>query len=155
MDETDRRFTAFTKEDNRKFQVLQNKVLRLKTGLGRDVSTAELTKASGDLSIQQLTAYHTIMTVFKTLKNEKPNYIYEKFQVCYPNFLHGVFPQRHKNKILLEKNYAKSISRGGFIYRGTQLYNNLPASLRKETKISIFKKELKKWIKSEINVKPL
>ena len=126
---------AFTKEDNRKLQVLQNKVLRLKTGLGRDVSTAELTKASGDLSIQQLTAYHTIMTVFKMrsqtifMKNSK--YV---TPMSYMVSFHSDI------RILLEKNYTKSISRGGFIYRGTQLYNNLPASLRKETKISLFKK---------------
>ena len=67
MDETERRFLAFTKEDNRRLQVLQNKILRLKTGLGRDTPTKELLKRSGDLSIHQLIAYHTIMMVFKTM----------------------------------------------------------------------------------------
>ena len=42
MDETDRRFLAFSKEDNRRLQVVQNKVLRLKTGLGKETSTTIL-----------------------------------------------------------------------------------------------------------------
>ena len=42
MDDNNRRFTAFTKEDNRRLQVLQNKVLRLKTGQRRDCPNAQL-----------------------------------------------------------------------------------------------------------------
>ena len=46
-DETNRRYTAFTKEDNRKLQTLQNQVLRLKTGLSRYTPTPTLLSASG------------------------------------------------------------------------------------------------------------
>ena len=94
------------------------------------------------------------MTVFKSLTNAKPKHIYEKCQIRQPNIFNGVFPQRQKNKIMLDKNYKRSISRGGFIYRGTQLFNSLPLNLRSEKKISVFKKELKKWIRDEIKVKP-
>ena len=47
-----------------------------------------------------------------------------------------------------------TLSREGFVYRGSKLYNLIPESLRKEMKISIFKKEAKNWIKVHIPVKP-
>ena len=59
-DDTSRRYTAFTKEDNRKLQTLQNHVLRLKTNLPRLTPTTTLLSVSGDLSVQQLTAFHTL-----------------------------------------------------------------------------------------------
>ena len=73
-DETERRYSGFTREDLRKLQVIQNKVCRLKTGLGYDVSTKSLLHASDDLSIQQLTAYHTLVTVQKIKCSQKPEY---------------------------------------------------------------------------------
>ena len=66
MDETKRKFSALTKEDARKLQVLQNKVLRLKSGnFDLNVPTSVLLEATGDLSVQQLGAFHTTLTVFK------------------------------------------------------------------------------------------
>ena len=62
MDEENRRFAAFTRGDNRKSQTLQNKVMRLKKGLPFSTSTLQLTQATGDLSVQQLTAYSTLVT---------------------------------------------------------------------------------------------
>ena len=80
MDETDKRFAAFSKEDNRGLQMLQNKRIRKIKGLGRDVSTKDILKTSNDLFIQQLIAYHTIMTIFKCINYKKPGYIYQKFK---------------------------------------------------------------------------
>ena len=76
MDENTRNFSAFTLQDCRKLQVLQNKVLRLKTGLDYDTPTSTLVSESNDLSVHQLIAYQTILTVHKTLRNKKPTYIY-------------------------------------------------------------------------------
>ena len=75
LDDENRRFSAFTKEDNRRLQVLQNKVMRMKTNLPRDTPTVDLVKAAGDLSVQQLTAYHTVMTLYRSVTSGKPKYI--------------------------------------------------------------------------------
>ena len=55
MDDSTRRFQAFTKEDCRKLQVLQNKVLRMKTNnYEKNAPTNGLLEATGDLSVHQL-----------------------------------------------------------------------------------------------------
>ena len=63
LDMNNRRSVAFTKDDNRKLQVLQNKVLQLKTDLARDTPTTHLLGWTGDMSVHQLTAYHTLNMV--------------------------------------------------------------------------------------------
>ena len=78
LDESCRKSPPFTKEDNRKLQVLQNKVLRLKTGLPFDTATNDLLKEAGDLSIQQLTAYTSLVTAQKSLIKQEPVYLAKK-----------------------------------------------------------------------------
>ena len=151
MDETDRRFSAFMKDDSRRPQILQNKLVRLKTGLGWHTPTKQLLEASGDLSVQQLVAYHTVMTVFKVLNSDKPAYICSKLELRRPQN-DEVFPQRQKNTITV-KNCRLSLSRGGFIYRGSKLFNSLPLNMRIEPKISSFRSKLKKWVRENVNIK--
>ena len=62
-DEANRRSPSFTKEDNQKLQVLQNKILRLKSGLPPGTTTEALLHATNDLSVQQLTAFSSLLTV--------------------------------------------------------------------------------------------
>lgn len=69
------RTKAFTKEDNNKLLVIMNKVLRSLTGLPKDTPVSLLLQESGYLSVQQLTAYHTLSTLFKVMKNKEPVYI--------------------------------------------------------------------------------
>ena len=54
--DSERRYVSFTKEDNRKLQVLQNTVMRLQTGLPMLTPTATLLDKANSLSIQQLIA---------------------------------------------------------------------------------------------------
>ena len=76
MDDTERRFSAFTKEDARK---LQNKTLRLKSrNYELNVPTQALLNSTGDLSIQQLGAFHTALTFFKIVQNGQPKYLADK-----------------------------------------------------------------------------
>ena len=77
-DEVNRRFSSFTKEDNRKLQTLQNKVLRLITGLPRLTPTEILLRKAGDLFVQQLTALSTLTSMQKIMHNGKPMYLANK-----------------------------------------------------------------------------
>ena len=85
MDDEVRRYHSFTKEDSRKLQVLQNQALRLQTGLGWEAPTSQLVSEGKVMSVQQLTAYHTLMTVFKAVRLKKPSYLAEKFRLRRPN----------------------------------------------------------------------
>ena len=102
MDEENRRTPAFNKEDNRRLQVIENKIMRMKTGLGRDTPTVDLVKAAGDLSVHQLTAFTTIMTVFRVLTTGKPKYLSDKMKLRRPGGDDGAaFPLRHQFTITI------------------------------------------------------
>ena len=143
VDESCRRSIAFTKEDNRKLQVLQNKILRLKTGLPYDTSTKDLIEASGDLSIQQLTAYTSLVLAQKTIHNQEPAYLAAKLQRN----------PRHPERVMLP-NYKLSVSREGFVYRSSALINSLPVDLQVDMPPNKFKQLVKIWVSENVPVKP-
>ena len=154
MDEENRRTPAFNKEDNRRLQVLENKIMRMKTGLGKDTPTVDLVKAAGDLSVHQHTAFATIMLVFRVITTGKPKYLSDKMKLRRPGGDDGAaFPLRHQFTITIERRDI-AVSRGGFVYRGTALFNSLPLELRQETRLQTFKKKVKKWVAETIMVKP-
>ena len=79
MDDTERKFSAFTKEDIRRLQVLQNRVLRIKCqNYNLNTPTADLVKSCGDLSVHQLGVFHTLLQVFKIINSGQPVYLAEK-----------------------------------------------------------------------------
>ena len=152
MDDIDRRYTALTKEDLRKLQVLQNRVLRLKCrNFDMNTPTAELLRACGDLSVHQLGAFHTILQVFKTIHSGQPNYLAERLTLRRPEEGY-IFPQRHVNTIQVRGNL--SVSRSGFLFRGAQLWNSLPPGIRTITEFRRFRCELRSWVSSTVTVKP-
>ena len=150
-DETNRRYTNFTKEDCRKLQVLQNKMLKLRLGRRYDFPTNDLLKITGELSVHQLIAYHTLLQVNKTLISKKPAYIYEKLQLRTPE-VNSIFPQRQSHTIQI--NRRLNISRSSFIYRGANLFSQLPMDLRMCQNENHFKKKVKAWVKGNIAIKP-
>ena len=149
------RFSCFTKEDNRKLQVLQNQVTRLLiagAGYNRDqkkysMSTEELLEKSGDLSVHQLGAFHTLTMTKKILKYQKPSYLAEKLTAA-PD------TGTRSGTILHQENASLGILKEGFISRASKLFNQLPLNIKSEDKIEKFKKLTKQWIKVMIPVKP-
>ena len=145
MDDTSRRYTSFTKEDCRRLQVFQNKILRMiVVGSDRHTPTRELLEKSKELSIHQLAAFHTLQTVFKVVTNEKPTYLFKRLEFRKPRVDGSVFPSRIVNTI--QVNYKLSLSRSGFVFRGSKLWNLLPLELRSEKCPNIFKRKSKSWI---------
>ena len=143
FDESRRRSPAFTKEDNRKLQVIQNKILRLKTGLPFDTPTNDLLKEAGDMSIQQLTAYSSLVAAQKSMYNQEPAYLSDKFQRSPRN-----------DKQLVPPKYRLSISRNVFFYRTSLLFNSLPENLQILMNPKEFQRQVKVWIKENIPTKP-
>ena len=143
-DEVNRRYSAFTKEDNRKMQTLQNKVIRLKTGLPHHTPTETLLKISGDLSVQQLTAFSTLTSLKKVIHKQKPKYLVDKLKI-------NTNTTRQENNIRMEAKLT--VTRGAYFYRAASLYNSLPIEMRNLDPIS-FKPKVKSWIKANIPPKP-
>ena len=152
LDEMNRRSMSFTKEDNRRLQVLQNKTLRLRSKLGRDTPTSMLLSSTSELSVHQLTAFHTLMLIFKVVTSQKPRYLAERLQLRKP--IEGqVFNHRLLNTIRVP-NVQLSASKSAFFVRGASLWNMLPLVMRSGMKLVTFKKELRKWILEQIPIKP-
>ena len=150
-EDSNTRFRSFTKEDSRRLQVIQNKVLRMKTNLPKSTATSELINKSGDLSINQLAAYHSLLVTHKITRSNKPDYLAAKLKLRVPNG-ENVFPHRQSHTIPISGNL--SISRSGFCHRSARIWNSLPLDLRSCDVPAIFKKAAKKWVKTHIPVKP-
>ena len=151
-DDVVRQSTAFKKEDNSKLQILVNKVLRSLTGLDRETPISILLAKSGQLSVQQRTALFTINSVHRTLRTKEPSYIYSSLK---PRNINTDQDDNLRHQTNCSKvDYNLSISRGGYLYRGCRLYNELPSSLVNTTKQSKFKKGSKRWVKNNISALP-
>ena len=105
-DEVNRRFVAFTKDDNQKLQTLQNSVLRMKTNLPRRTPTRTLLSVGGDLSVQQLTALTSLTSLQKVIQNGKPKYIADKLNLSTVN-------TRQENTIKIDSSLT--LTRGAYM----------------------------------------
>ena len=146
--DSERRYVSFTKEDNRKLQVLQNTVMRLQTGLPMLTPTATLLDKANSLSIQQLIAKNTLFMVYKIVQTPKPKYLADRLKLADRGA-----NQRNLGKLIIPK-YNLSLSREGFLSQGSLLFNKLPVSLRQEVNFHRFKSGVKKWVSENICVKP-
>ena len=133
------RFSSFTKDGNRKIQVLQNKVARLLVGKEKGMtsniytmSTKELLFKSGDLSVQQMGAYQTLVMTKKIVLNQKPKYLADKL-------LPGGNRETRSGATLPEEKTSLGLSREEFINRGVKLFNLLPEEIKSEKKLTRFK----------------
>ena len=143
------RTNTFTKEDNRKLQVIQNHLCRLllKTQSNyyrQNQSTQELLY---ELSIHQMGAQQTLVMVQKILLTGKPDYLSTRLKV-------RVSRSREVSTFLAPIDASLGTTRSSFLYRGIKLYNRLPEEIRNLKKISLFKAQLKKWILGNIDIKP-
>ena len=152
------RSSSFTKEDNRKLQVLQNRVARLlivrevRNNYKEDkkyinMSTEELLTRSEDLSVQQMGALQTLLMTKKIMMSQKPKYLAEKLQRMKSR-------GTRSGTTLPEEKIRLGISREGFVERSTKLYNLLPENIKSEENLNKFKKAVKDWVKLKIAVKP-
>ena len=151
LDENRRRFSAFTKDDNRKLQVVQNKIFRLQTGLPQDTPLPTLLEKAKSMSVMQLTAFHTLTTVHRVVSSGQPGYLAERLKVR--SQAEGIFPLRQTNTIAIP-DVELTLSRGGFLYRGACLWNNLPVTMRSGMSTATFKREVRTWVRTNIGPRP-
>ena len=144
----DTRTRSFTKDDNHNLQVIMNKVLRALTGLDKETPVITLLQTSGYLSVQQFTAYHTLMTMYKIMKNKEPVNLYQTLQQSRALF------EQARNPAHFHPRYNLSTTRQGFMHQGQKLVNLLPANILSSSNVKIFKSRVKSWIKLNIPVLP-
>ena len=151
MDEVERRSVSFTKQQCRILQILENKVLRIITKRKYDTPIKQLLEDSGYMSIHQLIAYHTLLTVFKVIMTGEPVHLAKRFGV---EQLGKVGIRARRRQLDIRVDYTLSIARFGFIYRGAQLWNMIPVDLKTATTLREFKIKIKPWIASNLGIHP-
>ena len=70
-----------TAKDCNRLQSLQNSVLRLLLSVKFGLSTRELLDRTQSLSVHQMIAYHTLISVKKILISNQPIYLAERMHV--------------------------------------------------------------------------
>ena len=110
------------------------------------MSTEDLLKSVGEMSIHQYGAFSTIMLAKKIITSGYPKYIANRLETKNNNTRSG-------NIIPVEKT-SLSLSREGFVFRSSILYNRLPENMKNQENLTKFKCDLKSWILRNIRIKP-
>ena len=137
-----------------KLQRLQTEALRITAKrrwevVGRKlVSTRELLKQTGQLSVRQLKAYHTLTQVKKILTEKEPEYMHRRLT---ENGKHKYSTRSNVDKELIVPETNSHLAKTSFRWRGTELYNKLPREIRDET-LRKFKTKARAWVSENIEI---
>ena len=142
--------TSITKEAMRKLQVVQNKCMRMMTGLDRSTPTKTLLKHSNLLSVHQTVAHHSAVQVYNVLKHEAPVHHYQRL---FPQLVHDV-NRRSATNLTTSVDFSNALGRSSFFYQSSKIWNAIPASIKTAETLQTFKTGCKKWIMNTISIRP-
>ena len=131
-------FGGGTAQELKELQVLQNKAARIVTHSPRRAGRQGMFDQLDWLSVRQLVVYHSLLSVYRIRSSQEPEYLASRLS-----------RDNHFGKIILPKTNL-SLYRNSFGYRAARDWNLLPQRLRQLGTISVFKKELRTWVKREI-----
>ena len=126
-------------------QVVQNKAARCVTKATWFTATRQVLKQCGWMSIKQLVFYHTVLTMYRMLRSDKPVYLRKKLSRNFP------YPTRQATGGHIRYQDESEVDRS-FISRGTKAYNSIPDDIKKLSTIPTFKKKLKSWTIENISI---
>ena len=126
------------KGDLEALQVLQNKAAQIVTRSPPRSRRIPMFEKLDWLSVNQLIAYHTLIQIFKIRKSRQPEYLYE------------IVGRDNRNGHIIVSNTDLSLAKTSFTFRGPELWNSLPVTIRNSEKIRVFKKTCRKWIKETV-----
>ena len=132
-------FGGCSQQDLKSLQVLQNRAARLVLRAPPRTSRLTMFQKLDWLTVSQLIAYHTLITVFRIRKSKEPE-----------GLAHVLSLDSRQGRVIMP-NSRHDIYRNSFIYRGSQLWNSLPSEVREYDKISSFKKRVRDWVKNNVN----
>ena len=131
-------------------QKAQNRAARVVTKLDWATHTAELLKQCGWMSIHQLAYYHSVVLVYKIIRNESPRFLFSMFSAKYSYET----KQSKKGIIKHTRDLDLAITEDSFRWRASKDYNELPIEIRTLDEIESFKKACKIWITNSIPLSP-
>lgn len=134
-----------TKTDIDRLQKIQNKCMRNILKVDRHFCTNNLLHTLNFLSCDQRIKFNTLVNIFNMVSSKWPKYMCDK--ISYKN-------ENNRKKTLRSANHLertkalKTCTQNSLLYKGINLYNNLPFEIKNEKNEKIFKGKLKCYIKS-------
>ena len=125
--------------DIKQLQILQNRAAQIVTHAPPRAHRQDMFDKLDWLTVHQLIAYHTLISIYKIRKSGEPEYL--------ARFLRD---ENRGGKIILQNTHL-TLARRSFIWRGSQQWNLLSVELRRSTKISLFKKGARSWVVENIS----
>jgi hypothetical protein len=132
-------------------QKAQNRAARVVTKLDWGTPTAELLNQCGWLSVHQLVVYHSVVLVYKIMKNESPRFLYSMFSAKYSYKT----KQARSGIIKHTRDLDLGLTARSFRWRASSSYSELPQEIRNIDTEQGFKKAAKAWIKENTPLAPL
>lgn len=126
-----------------KLQKQQNKVMRLLLKCPYDSHIADMLAALNWLSVKQLIYMNVFLFIYKMQHNLLPKSLCQN--IIYIHQHHNI-NTRSRNKLRLT-NMSKSSTQNSLYYKGFQLYNNIPETI-KMLNTTQFKKHINQYIKT-------
>ena len=118
------------------------------TKLGRGTSVKTLLLQCGWLSVRQLATYHSLNLIYKTKRDTKPKYFYDKFT---PEFAYKT-RLAQGNSIRSNEKVTKTLTQQNFTFKTIKIWNELPIDIRTESSELKYKRKVKAWIKLNISI---
>ena len=143
-------------------QVCQNKVARLVTKLDRYTPTKVLMQQCGWLPVKQLMAYHSLVLLHKTIRQQTPDFLYQKVTSG---------SDQPRTRLAVASSAATTaagapgppsidscelgLARKSWCWASVYLYKQLPVDLCAVQKIQNFKTRLKHWVSFHVETRLL
>ena len=116
--------SSISKEDMRKLQVLQNKIMRIETGSAYDTPTKTLLKDCNYLSVHQLVAFHSGIQIPKTLTSKLPMYHIKRMENSTQS-PESVWAENH-----IQIDFNLSLAKSSFFHQATRIWNLIPKEIK-------------------------
>ena len=107
-----------------------------------------LLQQCGWLSVNQLAFYHSVLLVYSVKWNKTPRYLFE---------LHNKWIYRYETRqaeagLIGLTRPRSEIAKSSYGFRAASQFNMLPKDIRDLDNLSVFKTQVKIWIKSNIDI---
>ena len=131
-------------------QIIQNRAARAVTRKSWFTPTRRLLAECGWMSVRQLAVYQTVLSVQKIVTSGKPEHMHLAMSSVHPVRTR----QATSGDIRLGENFSSKLGlvRDSFRYRGAELYNSIPASIKQARSIVTMKIRLKEWVISNVPI---
>ena len=88
--------------------------------------------------MNHLVAYHTLLQIFKIRKSQQPEYLF------------GILGRDNRNGHIVVTNTQLSLAKKSFTFKGSELWNHIPADIRYILRLGNYKEACRNWIKAQI-----